>query len=121
MKISAWLEEIAYDGNYDSAELKADFETRTEHTPPEWPEETLAAGLERDTTIRALERTPADLRHWQPIPATVPRDTIVAYGIEIAQTIEDTFIPGRRPEADHYSGRGRNYRAILEHLRAAGL
>jgi hypothetical protein len=108
MKISAWLEQrVAYDEIYESRGLKEEFRTATGFTPPDWREEPLAAGFEHSTHVY--------------VDVDVSRDQIVAYGIEIAQAIERTFVPGLRPEEEHYIGRGRNFSAIVASLRRAGL
>lgn len=107
-RISEWLRtHVGYNLIHDSAELKASFRAATGFTPPEWEEESLAKGMERSLYV-------------YPEPG-VPRDQVITYGTAVAEAIEREFIPGRRPADQHYSGRGRNFDAILETLREVGL
>src|SRR5262245_16825380 len=96
MRISEWLtRSVAYDGIHHSHDLKRDFKARTGYTAPDWREEPLA---------RAMEDS---LQVW-PHPG-VPRETVVCFGIDVARAIERAFVPGLRPESEHFIGRGRNF------------
>lgn len=108
MKISDWLQSaLRYDEFHDSPALKRDFQDKTGFTPPDWPEEPLAKGMEQSLYV-------------YPDPG-VPRDQIICYGIEVAQAVERAFVPGLRPSDQHYSGRGMNFRAIVVTLQQANL
>jgi hypothetical protein len=107
VKLSDWLQTVAYDSIYDSAERKADFQAATGFTPPAWHEEPLAKMYESSQSVFTDPKT--------------PRDRIITTGIDIAQAIEREFVPHYRPESEYYIGRGRTFDAIVATLRKAGL
>ncbi len=111
MRISEWLaRHVDYANLHDSPALRESFRVETGYTPPAWREEAAAAA-----------RTDAFLGQPVRVDAGVPDVRVICYGIEVAQAIEQEFVPGLRPENEHYSGRGRNFDAIVATLRRAGL